>query len=472
MWVASVMLMAAVAADERCTFPNLSAGSVNLTQNNYMQFKKDNRLFVLGISDMNCEDCCVAEDLLHSVHSDFKAKRFSFQTKKKKSLEIPVARVDVSKKYSFISQENLHRSIVPAIYVYYEGVYYNFDSKDPTPETLLHFINRLLHPLVPLRTQEQIELFLDQNTEHPEKTRFFMPTGIELEDRLLLGETYQNFTFKTRVIIFIFNKGDYDEELEGVKLAARKSANMLNLRIALVTDHRLVKRLKKETSWFGDASLNTMILKRYDGELVNLDLLHINLGENAQTWIWKKSIKEVEELTPQMFDQINAIGQGVFMCFIDFTSKEGTVAADSKHMVNKVLPDVAKAIYRAMIVVYIDVNKMGDSRRQFGIKHDILPAISVTDQSKQGVAYPTDQPMEVEEIVAFVTRIVKGEIRAEQSTIGEIINEELVKKVEKHIGDLVHADDFESIIRQEGIDSALLLFSSSSTEPFQEEFVT
>ena len=77
---------------------------------------------------------------------------------------------------------------------------------------------------------------------------------------------------------------------------------MFNLRIALVTDHRLVKRLKKETSWFGDASLNTMILKRYDGEILNLDLLHINLGENAQMWIWKKSIKEVEELEQQMFD--------------------------------------------------------------------------------------------------------------------------------------------------------------------------
>ena len=154
------------------------------------------------------------------------------------------------------------------------------------------------------------------------------------------------------------------------------------------------------------------------------------------------------------------------MCFIDFSSKEGTVAADSKHMVNKVLPDVAKAIFKAMIVVYVDVNKMGDARRQFGIKHDVLPAISVTDQSKNGVAYPTDQPMEVEELVAFVTRIVKGEIRAEQATIGEIVNEELVKKIEKHIGDLVRVDDFESIIRQEGIDAALLLFSSSSEERF------
>ena len=161
---------------------------------------------------------------------------------------------------------------------------------------LYHFINRLINPLVNLKTQESIELFLNQEEEHKEITKFMVPKGTEIRSELMLDDTYQNLIYKTRIIVFIYNKGDYDEELDGIREDARKSALMLNMRIALVSDPKLVKRLKKETSWFGDASMNTMILKRYDGEIMNLDLLQINSIGNAYFWMWKKSIKDVEEL--------------------------------------------------------------------------------------------------------------------------------------------------------------------------------
>ena len=103
MWIRLASFVLALAHAFECPLPNLSVGSIHLNQNNYMQFKKENRLFVLGMSDKNCEECCLAEELLNDVFKDFKAKKFSFQTKKKKALEIPVARVDVSKKYSFVS---------------------------------------------------------------------------------------------------------------------------------------------------------------------------------------------------------------------------------------------------------------------------------------------------------------------------------------------------------------------------------
>lgn len=185
------------------------------------------------------------------------------------------------------------------MYIYYDGTYYPFGwDYYAEPQRLIHMMNRLLHPLVVLKTEESIEAFLDINKEHPEKTRFMMPTGITLRDELYLGDMYKEFKYKTRVIVFIYNTGDYDEEIETLKEAARKSAHMLNLRIGFVSNPKIVKKLKKETSWFGDASLNTMILKRYDGELVNLDLLQVSMNENAYHWIWRKSLKEVEALTP------------------------------------------------------------------------------------------------------------------------------------------------------------------------------
>lgn len=153
----------------------------------------------------------------------------------------------------------------------------------------------------------------------------------------------------------VYNKGDYNEELESIKDAARKSANKFGLRVGVVTEPRLVKKLKKETSWFGEASLNSIILKRYDGEIFNLDLLQMNIVHNAFFWIWKKSVKDVEELSEEMFGQVNMIGQGVVMSFVDFESQNETVAYESRRLVNTVLPIVAKALFKAMVVIYIDV---------------------------------------------------------------------------------------------------------------------
>ena len=139
-------------------------------------------------------------------------------------------------------------------------------------------------------------------------TKFMVPKGSETREENRLGEVYTNLSFKTRVLILVYNKGDYDEELDGLRNDARRSALMLNFRVGLVSDPKLVKRLKRETSWFKDASMNTMILKRYDDEITSLDLLGIaNIG-SAYNWMWKKSFKDVEELSDAMFGQINMIG--------------------------------------------------------------------------------------------------------------------------------------------------------------------
>lgn len=101
------------------------------------------------------------------------------------------------------------------------------------------------------------------------------------------------------MIVFVYNIDDYDEELEAVKYAARMSANRINLRVGLVSKPKLVKQIKKsqQAGWFGDASMNSIILKRYDNEIFYLDLLEVKIVENAYFWIAKKSIKEVEPLT-------------------------------------------------------------------------------------------------------------------------------------------------------------------------------
>lgn len=176
-----------------------------------------------------------------NVWESFQDNMFVFATKKRPKITIPIARVDVSKKYGLFESEGLNVANVPKVLVYYDGTYYPFTMNND-PKLLYHFINRLLHPLITLKTQETIETFLDVEKEHKEVTRFMLPPkGLERNDYLDLDEQYMDKKFKTRVICMVYNKGDYDEELEEIRKVARKSAASLHIRIALVSDPRLIK---------------------------------------------------------------------------------------------------------------------------------------------------------------------------------------------------------------------------------------
>ena len=79
-------------------------------------------------------------------------------------------------------------------------------------------------------------------------------------------------------------------------------------------------------------------------------------------------------------------------------------------MVNNVLPKVAKAVFKGMVITYADVNtEFGEARRQYGIKHDVVPALTV-NRAGDYMPYPASEPLDEESLIAFLTKILKGEI--------------------------------------------------------------
>jgi len=61
-------------------------------------------------------------------------------------------------------------------------------------------------------------------------------------------------------------------------------------------------------------------------------------------------------------------------------------------------------------------------RRQFGIKHDKIPALTISNGNRDIIPYPIDEPLFTDEIVAFATKVVKGEIEPERAELTEIQN--------------------------------------------------
>jgi hypothetical protein len=93
---------------------------------------------------------------------------------------------------------------------------------------LLHFINRIITPILTLSTDEDIEKFLDFDKEWIEDTKFLG------ENPVLLGKEYTDRKTKTRVLAFIFDKEEYEDDIKGLKLAGKLLCKREELRIAMV----------------------------------------------------------------------------------------------------------------------------------------------------------------------------------------------------------------------------------------------
>ena len=88
-----------------------------------------------------------------------------------------------------------------------------------------------------------------------------------------MDEYAQAMGFSTRVIAFFYDKKEYAEEIDYLRKHAIQASNRYNLRIGLVTDQKLILRMKKShATYFLDVGLSVMILKRYDGEIFKLNV--------------------------------------------------------------------------------------------------------------------------------------------------------------------------------------------------------
>jgi len=190
----------------------------------------------------------------------------------------------------------------------------NFDRKD----LLLHQINRMLNPLVNLKSEEEVEAFLDNDRfwQGDYQTPFFKG-HLDLVQRV--EEHYETLRVKTRVICFLWDKKEYKAEFNELRQDALYLATRDNLRIGYVDNQKLIKKMKHKYSvkMFSPIAMSSLVLKRYDGEIVNYDLTsseHVF----AHIWINKNSLKEVDELTTEAYKIYDLLRQAMFLTFVDF----------------------------------------------------------------------------------------------------------------------------------------------------------
>lgn len=65
----------------RKDMPTLKIGNILLDKSNYEKFTKENEVFIFGVSDSTCEECCSSEPLLAYLMKLIKEGKLSYQGK-------------------------------------------------------------------------------------------------------------------------------------------------------------------------------------------------------------------------------------------------------------------------------------------------------------------------------------------------------------------------------------------------------
>ena len=79
-------------------------------------------------------------------------------------------------------------------------------------------------------------------------------------------------------------------------------------------------------------------------------------------------------------------------------------------------------------------------------------------------AYPADEPITIDFVIQHCHDFLKGDVKKSKGSMGDIVNTEIIKRIEKQIGTLVNVDNFNLEIYEEGYDTVLLVFGSHNTE--------
>ena len=122
-----------------------------------------------------------------------------------------------------------------------------------------------------------------------------LPKGSESFDQgQRMDEFARQIGFNTRVVAFFFDKKEYEEEIKFLTTLSLTAADRYNLRIELVTDQKLIQKMKKShASLFLDVGLSVMVLKRYDGAIFKLNVAE-ELPDSYSRFIIAHTVRPVE----------------------------------------------------------------------------------------------------------------------------------------------------------------------------------
>jgi len=143
--------------------------------------------------------------------------------------------------------------------------------------------------------------------------------------------------FNTRVVAFFYDKKEYADEIKMLRDSARHLTNRFNLRIGIVTDQRLVTKMRKEhADLFLEVGMSVMVLRRYDGTLFKLNVADSQPSKYVW-WIAVHSTKPIDKLDAASYQITESARMPIITVFCDF---KDPIAAEKSTNLLKLLEEV------------------------------------------------------------------------------------------------------------------------------------
>lgn len=284
--------------------------------------------------------------------------------------------------------------------------------------------------------------------------------------KLLPGDdTYSQYRLKTRMVCFFYDKDEYKDEIKNLKKAARGLAHRGNLRIGLVTDSNMIKRLKKRHSvrYFPELGYSSCALRRYDGEYKVYDVSDATHSSALFAWVNYNSKKHVDLLDNEALQVQQAIGTSMFVAFVDLESKN---YAEASQDAIEVLKQIQPRYGHLFGFFYAENEKWGHLKRILGITWDELPALAFNMLDQTVIAYPRNKPIDQDSLTQWFDGIVTGR---DQESVKFKEEHRIVKDFDiqkQSLPDTIITDrsNFTEYALEEGYDTLVLLYTTEKVD--------
>ena len=185
-------------------------------------------------------------------------------------------------------------------------------------------MNRLQHPLLPLNSEEAIDQFLDTSIDVVETTGF-LDKNKDNKQVAGLGDHYMKLKYKTRVLVFTYEKEDFEAEIKTLKKVGRLLSQRLSIRIGFVEDRELIRLYKKRYSsnWFIDLVFsNAIVLQRFDKKIIPVDIYNLQGTKLLLKEFSKGSLLSLNKLDKETQRLLEMTGQNIVVGVVSLDNKD------------------------------------------------------------------------------------------------------------------------------------------------------
>jgi len=329
-------------------------------------------------------------------------------------------------------------------------------------DLFLNWINKIIFPIVQLQNEEEVDKFFDLSQEWQENTPFFKNSPYKA-----YGEDYDASNTKARVVIFMYDKEDFKDEVGIMRRTGRFSALRKDLRIGIVTDGKAIKRFKTRfgSLYFPEGAHTSIVLKRNDEKIFMYDLMASN-GEplNMNYWINRKSLGDVIEMTQSAFKVFELVRLPILIAFVDFEHEKKSIREASIKTV-EILKKVAPSYYKGILFTYASNTDYKHTRKNLGITHNKIPAISINANEQKVTPFPSDKPLSKKNLHTWVDQFFKGDLVDKRDQFGDIVDFDIKYQLSSTL--MLTRDMFRDKVFVEGTDYIVFTYTSAFEQDIQ-----